>query len=47
MQGMHAGKPNHIRVRVFVRECNVVELPRISINKYLGGLGEREREREV
>jgi hypothetical protein len=22
MQGMHAGKPNHIRVRVFVRDFN-------------------------
>jgi hypothetical protein len=22
MQGTHAGKPNHIRVRVFVRDCN-------------------------
>jgi hypothetical protein len=22
MQGVHAGKPNHVRVRVFVRYCN-------------------------
>jgi hypothetical protein len=22
VQGMHAGKPNHLRVRVFVRDCN-------------------------
>jgi hypothetical protein len=22
MQGTHAGKPNHVRVMVFVRDCN-------------------------